>query len=73
MSKLKKKSCHRNAHQGPLEALIECDLQKARIRTITALAKSARDDALRIGLKFEAYLLDTAVISLREQLEKQAK
>ncbi len=40
------------------------------IKAISALAKTARDDALKIGLKFEAYLLDMAFIALSEQSQK---
>ena len=38
----------------------------AEIKAITAMARTARDDALNHGLKFEAYLLDMAVHALSE-------
>jgi len=38
----------------------------AQIRAIAALTKTARDDALELDLKFEAYLLDMAVVALSE-------
>ena len=42
----------------------------SKIRAIVALTKSAREDTLRLDLKFEAYLLDMAVIALSEQSQK---
>ncbi len=49
----------------------DTDVSRAsEIRAIARLAKSARADALRLGLKFEAYLLDMAVIALSEQSQK---
>jgi len=38
----------------------------ARIRAIAALTKTARDDALELDLKFEAYLLEMAALALSE-------
>ena len=42
----------------------------SNIRAIATLVNSAKDDALAHGLKFEAYLLDMAVIALLEQSRK---
>lgn len=36
----------------------------AKIKATTAMAITARDDAVKLGLKFEAYLLDMAVSAL---------
>ena len=44
----------------------------SKIRIIEAMAKTARDDALELDLKFEAYLLDMAMIALSEQSQKEA-
>ena len=50
------------------ESAVDLNAQSrlARIRALSALTKAARDDALELGLKFEAYLLDMAVIALSE-------
>lgn len=42
----------------------------ADLRGIVAMATIARDDALRLGLRFEAYLLDMAILSLSEHSEE---
>lgn len=42
------------------------DDRDARLRTIIAMARTARDDAVELDLEFEAYLLDMAVIALSE-------
>jgi len=42
----------------------------AKIKATTAMAITARDDAVKLGLKFEAYLLDMAVSALSENLNK---
>jgi len=41
-----------------------------KIKAITAMARTARDDAVELELKFEAYLLDMAVLALSENLKK---
>ncbi len=45
--------------------------RSAEIRAILAMSRTARDDAAKLGLKFEAYLLDMAVVALSEQLQRQ--
>ena len=47
----------------PLDRLTE-------IGAILGMTQTARDNALRLDLKFEAYLLDMAAIALSEQLGK---
>ena len=40
------------------------------ISALLAMTRAARDDAARLGLKFEAYLLDMAALALFEQWQK---
>lgn len=41
----------------------------AEIQATTAMVRTARDNAVGLGLKFEAYLLDMAVSALTENLK----
>lgn len=43
----------------------------AEIGSILAMTNYAKEDAIRLDLNFEAYLLDAAAIALKEQLEKE--
>ena len=49
---------------------VDVDVPKSEIRAILAMTRTARQDALALDLKFEAYLLDMACIALSEQLQK---
>lgn len=42
----------------------------AEIKAICEMVRTARDDAIGLDLKFEAYLLDMAVLALSENLKK---
>lgn len=42
------------------------------IRAILAMTRTSRDNALDLGLKFEAYLLDMACVALAETLSNQS-
>mgnify|MGYP001815375258 CR=1 FL=1 len=45
----------------------ECE---SEIHAILAMTRTARQDALDLNLKFEAYLLEMACIALSEQVQK---
>ena len=47
------------------------NFRQADIRGIIEIVKAARNDAIELDLKFEAYLLDMAAIALSEQLQIQ--
>ncbi|NNE24552.1 MAG: hypothetical protein HKN11_18280 [Rhizobiales bacterium] len=58
---------------NPTDKVVPKDQQQnttAEIEAIAAMTKAARGDAARLGLKFEAYLLDMAVTALSEHLKK---
>lgn len=40
------------------------------ILALSAMAGAIRDDAIKLGLKFEGYLLDMAVTALHERVQK---
>ena len=40
------------------------------ILALSAMAGAIRDDAIKLGLKFEGYLLDMAVTALHERAQK---
>ncbi len=42
----------------------------AEIKAMYAMVRTARDDAIRLELKFEAYLLEIAMLALSENLKK---
>lgn len=44
--------------------------RESRICAVLAMTRAARQDALDLDLKFEAYLLDMACIALSEQVQK---
>ena len=44
------------------------DTRGAKIEALVKLVKHARDDVNDLDLKFEAYLLDMAVLALKEQI-----
>jgi len=48
----------------------DVDVRKSEIGAILAMTRTARQDALDLDLKFEAYLLDMACIALSEQMQK---
>ena len=50
--------------------VIAYNTREARVRALAIMTRAARDDALGLNLKFEAYLLDMAFIALSEHLEK---
>ncbi len=60
-------------HEVSLNTEFDPESRCSKIRAVVAIAKSARDDATQLDLKFEAYLLDMAVIALSEQLQKDAQ
>ena len=47
------------------------DDRMSDLRAILELTSTARDNAVRLGLKFEAYLLDMSSVALSEQLQKR--
>ena len=56
---------------SPQNAGPEANSWQSDIQAILGLTRLARDDVAKLGLKFEAYLLDMAVTALSEQLTKK--
>ncbi len=55
----------------PEKTNLEDESPESEIRKILNMTENARDRAKGLGLKFEAYLLHTAVLALSEQLDRE--
>ena len=70
MKNNQKKVRGEESHQSDQGTVIDFDIRKANIQLLSRMTTTARDDALGLDLKFEAYLLDMALIAINEHLEK---
>lgn len=59
--------------QNRIKDPVNSNGQLDEIGAILAMTKTAKDDARELGLSFEAYLLDMAVIALSERLQQEAQ
>ena len=62
-----------NTSKNPGIDAVDPSDRLTRMRAIIAMTRTAREDALELGLKFEAYLLNMSLIALSEQLLKEVE
>ncbi len=62
-----------NTSKNPGIGAVDLSDRLTQMRAIISMTRTAREDALELDLKFEAYLLNMSLIALSEQLLKETE